>query len=135
MSGGVPALWLSLLGDPSGPYDWTLETKPGNAHRVQPPYPHLDVVSVDVVPVERLAWQAIRVRGDHATGSGEVIIGRLVAQLRGGGEVELHRTAVGAAAVEAPAPIPTCGGCGLKIWAGPRVDEAGTYYHPGCTNG
>lgn len=135
MSGGVPALWLSLLGAAEGPYQWSLATRPGERWRVAPPYPSLDVVAVDTVPVERLAWQAIRVRGDHATGTGEVIVGRLVAQLAGGAEIEMHRTAVGADAADGPSERPTCAACGAPILAGAIVtDDAGHAYHARCAS-
>lgn len=130
---GVPSIWVQLLGEPGGPYEWTLDTAPGERYpKVAPPYPSIDVVAVDVVPVERLAWQTIRVRGNHAAGSGEVLIGRLVAQVAGGAEIEMHRTAVGAAGEESDAR-PTCAACGLRIWAG-AVEVDGHPYHPRCAH-
>jgi hypothetical protein len=129
---GVPALWVQLLGAPGGPYEWTLTTAPGERYpNVNPPYPSLDVVAVDVVPVERLAWQTIRVRGDHAAGTGEVLIGRLVAQVAGGAEIEMHRTAIGAAG-EASEDRQLCARCGLRIWGGAARDEDGNPYHERC---
>jgi hypothetical protein len=128
---GVPALWISLLGTADGPYQWSLDTAPGEKWRVAPPYPSLDVVAADTVPVERLAWQAIRLRGDHATGTGEVIVGRLVAQLAGGTEIELHRTAIGADAADAPA-VASCAKCGAPIFAGATVEREGRTYHERC---
>ena len=132
MTGHIPSMWIPLLSAQEGPYSWTLKTAEGDRFICKPPYPTLEVTEVINAPVKELVWQSIRARGDHANGSGEIIVGRLVALLENGNEVEMQRTAIGAAAVEPDKSPKECGRCGLKIWAGPRVDLDGVYFHAGC---
>ena len=138
MTGRTNSVWSKLVTHPSGPYDITLAVKIGDELAAPPPYPYLRVVEVELVQARRLVWQMVTVDADdpERAGTGERLrFGRLVAELEGGGEVELDRHAL---PTEDPAPAAdpgTCGACGQRIPQGTAVEHDGGFYHRRCMGG
>lgn len=126
--------WEDLLGDIGAPFEFKLGLQPGARYQAPPPYPDVEVVSVEEVYVRRIVLQRLHVSAaspeDQVEQALEVV--RVVAELEGGDEVEMARTA--SPYVEQrprPVDIARCAGCGKPIPHGEAVVHEGEAYHRG----
>lgn len=117
-----------LLGNQAAPHEFTLDTADGERIEAEAPYPNVDVVSAEVKPVKRLVYQTIVVSASKDDLPAEqVVIGRLVAELEGGSEIEIQRDALPLNAGEVDTS--KCVACGGRILPGEAViDESGAYH-------
>jgi hypothetical protein len=131
-------VWTDLLGSKDSPYDIHLETKAGAKYEVRPPWPNLEVLSADVLPIEAIVQQVIRVRATipEADAEQDLVITRLVARLQGGGEIELEKAALPTETIIEEVDITRCGACGGNIVPGDaeilETDEGRQAFHSRC---
>jgi hypothetical protein len=128
-----------LIEDPNGPIQFALDTPVGSVTEEAEPYPRLVVTDTHLLYVRRLVWQTLDVDARSASGQAErLTIGRLVAEIEGGGEIEMQRTVIPTDALaDRPPDVTTCGACGRSIPDGEAVvipggDGPPAAYHPTC---
>lgn len=106
-----------MVGSHEAPYAFSLGLEPGSVLQGTGHYPDLELQSVIEQPVKEIKWQLIRAKAEHPKQDGEelLIIGRLVAVLENGSEVEVgDRTVLPADLVETGIDMTTCASCGRK---------------------
>jgi hypothetical protein len=135
----VEAMWSKLVSHATGPYDVRLDVGEGDELTAPPPYPYLKVLASKVVQARRLCWQVVDVEAqdpEHPEARALLRFGRLVAELEGGGEVELDRHPLPLVDPPARAADPsTCGACDQHIPQGTGVEHEGAWYHRRCMGG
>jgi len=135
--------WVQLLSSKEAPYEFGLDTQAGAELPARPPFPDLEVASVQEVSIERFAYQVLRVRASRPEdGSARsFVIGRMVAVLAGGGEVEVQRDVAPEEEVTGEPYGSTCAACGQEIQPGDAViitnpvDKSAAVYHRRCVDG
>lgn len=125
-----------MLGSAGAPHDLRLDSAVGEVVAPGAPWPTVEILRSEVAPVRRLVHQTLVLR---ATRPGEpdapaeiVVVGRLVAELEGGGEVEIQRDALPADADNPEVDTSTCAACGGPIVPGDARVEDGAAYHARC---
>ena len=107
----------NLVEAQDAPYAFSLGLEPGTTLRGEGHYPDLAIQSVTEKPVKEIRWQLLRVKAEHPNQDGEefLMVGRLVAVLGNGSEVEVgERTVLLADMVETGIDMTTCASCGRK---------------------
>lgn len=124
------------LGSANAPHDFRLDLEPGATLAAEAPWPVAEVISSSVAPVRRLVYQTLLLRcarpGEPDAPAEIVVLGRLVAELENGVEVEILRDALPADASDPAVDLSTCGACGGPIVAGEARVEDGVAYHARC---
>ncbi len=123
--------WLKLIGNPDGPFDIELSTEPGTVFKSRAPYPNLEIISIDSADVKHIVHQTVRAKAEIPGEDAklDVVIGRLVAVLSGGEEIEIDRVAIPTESVVSEADITMCAACGKNIPLGGHVVVDGKAYH------
>ncbi len=127
--------WIKLIEDPNGPVQFSLGTQVGGVVEENAPYPRLVVTNKQKLYVRRLVWHVLDVdaRSDDSNQRESLTIGRLVAEIEGGGEIELQRSVVPSDLFEEQQEdSSTCAACGEAIPVDPVVFD-GKSYHKRCT--
>lgn len=109
--------YSELVESHDAPYDFRLGLETGVILQGTGHYPDLEVQSVIEQPVKEIRWQLLRAKAEHPQQEGKenLIIGRLVAVLENGNEVEVgDRTVLPAEMVETGIDMTTCASCGRK---------------------
>lgn len=132
------AKWLRLLGAAEAPHEYALALQPGDCVPAAPPYPDLRVTAVDTAYVRRVVMQTITATAtaaDEGAEAVEVVVARLVAELEGGGEIEIQRLVGPAQAGAADeVDLTRCAACGRSIIAGEALVVGVRAYHPACVS-
>jgi len=124
-----------LIEDPNGPVQFGLQTPVGAVLEETPPYPRIVVTDTHVLYVRRLVWHTIDIdaRAGDAGKSERLTVGRLVAEIEGGGEIEMQRTVIPTDALnQRPIDANTCAACGYVIPDSDAVIIDDAAYHRGC---
>lgn len=126
-----------LLASVAAPHEFHLNTVAGEIFAPGAPWPTVEIVTANAAPVKRLVYQTIVARatrpGDPEAPVESVLIGRLVAELADGAEVEIQRDVLPADADDPAVDLSTCAACGAPIIvAGEARVEDGAAYHPRC---
>jgi len=130
--------WIKLIDDPNGPVQFSIETPVGAVIEEKSPYPRLVVTNRQTLYVRRLVWHIIDVdaRSEDSIQRQSLTIGRLVAEIEGGGEIELQRSVVPSEIFEEQQnDLSTCNACGENIPEDTAVIFDGKSYHKRCTEG
>lgn len=116
------------------PYELNTKLEVGTKYEATPPYPDVTVKESSVLHVRELVYHLLGVElRDIGTDKKEdVSIGRLVAILEGGDEVEIHRTVLPSNVVEDGVDLSVCASCGGKIKIGGGKMYEGRAYHDRC---
>lgn len=125
----------ALVEDPNGPVQFGLQTPVGAVLPEHPPYPRIVVTDTGVQYVRRLVWHTVDViaRSEESGQTERLTIGRLVAEIEGGGEIEMQRTVIPTEALDdRPVNVNTCEACGRPIPDGDAVIVERAAYHRGC---
>jgi len=121
-----------LVSAVDAPYQFGLDNADGDVVAGANEYPDLEVRSVTNSEVERLVWQTVDVE-PLEQGADQLIVGRLVAVLAGGGEVEVgERVVVPKLLVEQGIDTSVCSACRRPIRDGDYVIVEGVACHPEC---
>lgn len=128
--------WADVLGDVAAPYDLKLGLEPGTRFDARPPYPDVRILDVEEVYVRRVVLQRMLVAAftpeDDGSPKEQLEVLRLVAELEGGEELEIHRTARPLEPKEVPADKGKCAACGVAIPHGEAVETEDGAFHPRC---
>lgn len=102
-----------------------------------PPYPDIEVCSVDRVRVVSLAWQTMTFRPVDEDGrrGAPIAVGRLLASLEGGGEIEIDRVVAPVPEAAPVVDVSRCVACDEPIPRGAHVVLDGAAYHARCVHG
>lgn len=128
-----------MLASIEAPYEFTLGMGAGTRFPARPPYPDLAVLEADDVHVRRVVLQRVVVDASAPEDQGakehrqayEVL--RLVAELEGGAEMEIHRTATEVSGSKDRPIDPTrCAACNRPIPHGEGITASGRAYHRRC---
>jgi len=127
--------WEELIADRSGP--WQMRIGDGDAGAVLPgkaPYPDLTVRKELLSEVDRLVYHTMEVEAsaDFTERRERYMIGRLVAILKSGHEVEFEREVLPSAAIEGNVDTRRCAACSRQIPAGEAKVVDGDAYHAAC---
>lgn len=126
--------WEEWLASAHCELAFTRDLKPGATFPGRTPYPEVTVLQAAVTHVRELVSHTMRVRAlvPESGQEEDYIVGRLVAILEGGDEVEVARTAIPAAVADAMPEDPTrCAACGRAIPPGAGATHDGRAYHAG----
>jgi len=119
----------------------TTEMKAGDNLATVPPMPDMAVEKSVLLEVERVVYHAMVVKAERDGRSERIAVGRLVAVLKDGGELEFEREAHPATQVESEVDTSMCASCGGTIPDGEAVmlcghlGMAGFCQHPGVRAG
>ena len=127
---------IDLVASPDAPYDFPLGgVDEGTVLAGQDEYPDLEVQSVEEVPVDRIVWQLLRVTTiEPEPDPGErLFVGRLVAVLQNGQEVEIgERSVMPAELIETGVDTSRCEACFGAIRDNRYEIIDGHAYHNEC---
>lgn len=125
-----------LVEDHGAPYDFQLGLESGVTLQGSGHFPDLEIQSVVEQPVKEIKWQMLRAKAVHPNQDGEenLIIGRLIAVLENGSEVEVgDRTVLQAEMVETGVDMTTCASCRRQnLQPEGMVVHEGQAYCPMC---
>lgn len=126
-----------MLASAQAPHELHLGLASGDRLAPGAPWPEVEIVTSSVAPVRRLVYQTIVASatrpGDPDAPVERILLGRLVAELADGGEVEIQRDVLPADADDPAVDLSTCAACGGPIVvAGEARVEDGAAYHPRC---
>lgn len=127
-----------LLGSSAAPHELSLDLSAGSILSAPAPFPSAEVVSNDSAPVRQLVYQTLRLRArpvdDPDAPAEEVILGRLVAVLDSGAEVEILRDALPADVDDPEVDTSRCESCGGPILSGEKFQkhDGKAYHDPRC---
>lgn len=126
--------WEQLIADRGGPYVFDLDDPKGALVAGKPPYPDLVLEQGVVSEVERLVYHTIKVKAfaDHTDREEHYFIGRLVAVLKSGTQVEFGREVLAEGALKDGIDASRCEACGMKIPGGEAEIVEGAAYHSAC---
>jgi len=133
----VTGKWRDLIGDRSGPYGFSVDDEPGTIYAGAAPFPDLSLVKSITTPITALVYQTSEVEAsaDFSERRGRYYVGRLVAILENGQEVEFGREAIAVDAVKGGIDASFCDSCGRSIPKGEAVVIDGCAYHAECVEG
>jgi len=129
--------WRAMIGDRSGPYLFERGDEPGTIYPGAAPFPDLSLVASMTTPIEKLEYQTMEVEasGDFSERRESFYVGRLVAILENGTEVEFGREVLAKSAIKQGVEVVACEACGRKIPSGEAVILDGVAYHSHCVEG
>jgi len=130
----MPKLWHELVSSQEAPYELPLGVEVGAICRAAPPFPDIEVQGTDVVEIDRLYYQTLRVTATMERSDREqsIIVGRLMAVTKDGAEVEIQRHALPVEAVEHNVDTTRCAACGGNIPHGEARIHEDRAYHSIC---
>ena len=119
------------------PYIMKLGQEAGSQFQAKPPFPDANILECDEVYVRRMVLQRTVVRAftPGENGARDIEVVRLVAELEGGDELEIFRTAD---EMTDPVPSPAnadkarCAGCHGNIPHGDGIPHGDDVYHERC---
>ena len=123
-----------MFAEQDSPYELNTKLEPGTRYEATPPYPDVTVTQSDVIHVRELVYHTVaaELRDITTENKQNISIGRLVAVLEGGDEVEIHRVVLPADVEEEGVDLSVCGSCGGKIKIGGAHMHEGRAYHHRC---
>ncbi len=120
------------VGSAQAPYEFELALKAGDQiEGAAAPFPPLTVLSATVGPAT-LQYQTLTVRAGDEEGGSDVLVGRLVAVLASGAEIEVQREALPADVENPEVDTSKCAACGGPLRTGDVLVRSGAAYHGRC---